>query len=814
MRLSYLRLENYRRFADAELEFPDGVLGLVGRNGAGKSTIIEAIGWALFGHEASRTGKDLLRLRGASGDCRVTLAFELGGEQYEVVRVLAGKGQGHLATVKVGGKLVVAPGPNSAKEATRAVERLLRLDRDAFFTAMVCRQGELNALSNLQPAKRKELVMRLLRIDAIDGAITFAREAKRLARAQLEALAGTRLDPAVLGARAQELRGQRLVEEETQRGALTELAKVEASLVAVGKAREAAEALRREHDGLTGQLAVLQAHAQAAQRGAEAARRELGALEALAAEQAQLAPQAARFLEARAEAEKLEGLRERARERQRLETEARDLERQLQGVAAQHAAAQAEAAQVSGLAPALEHGLQALRAAEGGAAEARAQLASLAKAQREAEAQITDAEARRAQLAALGPHTPCPTCERPLAEAHAALLGRLDAELASARAAIAARLRRRQRLEQALVEAEAAHRAARSTLEALHQRSEQLARREAEAALLERQRHDLQRRLGERRAALEPLASVVFDEAAYVARRKALSELARAHERALHLAAQLERRPGLEEARARHEADLARANAEGEAIDARRRGLGHDPAARQALEERFQALQARARAQAVEAERRAGAVQRIDGELARLAEEQARQQALEARMAALRDEVVLLDRLAGDRDAGLLADFRSHLMGRIRPALGERAGELFRTCTEARYEGLELTEDYDLLVLDGGEPFPLARFSGGEADLANLCLRIAVGELLTEHGGEHLGFLALDEVLGSQDEQRRAQVLHALARLRGRFRQVMLITHIEEVKDALEHVVYVEDAEGGTSRLTTLEDAAPLIVEA
>ncbi|HEV8360696.1 MAG TPA: SbcC/MukB-like Walker B domain-containing protein, partial [Candidatus Thermoplasmatota archaeon] len=185
-----------------------------------------------------------------------------------------------------------------------------------------------------------------------------------------------------------------------------------------------------------------------------------------------------------------------------------------------------------------------------------------------------------------------------------------------------------------------------------------------------------------------------------------------------------------------------------------------------------------------------------------LEQERARQQALEAKLADLRAEVVLLERLAGERDAGLLAEFRAQLMARIRPALAQRAGELFRACTEGRYDGLELGEDYDLLVVEQGQPLPLARFSGGESDLASLCLRIAIGEVLAERAGEPLGFLALDEIFGSQDSQRRANILRALAHLRGHFRQILLITHVEDVKDALEHAVYVEDDER-TSRLAT-----------
>ena len=49
MRLVALRMRQWRCFEECELEFPDGLTGIRGVNGAGKSTIAEAIGWALFG---------------------------------------------------------------------------------------------------------------------------------------------------------------------------------------------------------------------------------------------------------------------------------------------------------------------------------------------------------------------------------------------------------------------------------------------------------------------------------------------------------------------------------------------------------------------------------------------------------------------------------------------------------------------------------------------------------------------------------------------------------------------------------------------
>ena len=83
----------------------------------------------------------------------------------------------------------------------------------------------------------------------------------------------------------------------------------------------------------------------------------------------------------------------------------------------------------------------------------------------------------------------------------------------------------------------------------------------------------------------------------------------------------------------------------------------------------------------------------------------------------------------------LLDKFRLELTGRIRPLLEARTSYLFNEITDGRYPSVELDEDYELSILDGDKAFKLKRFSGGEEDLANLCLRIAMSQVIAERSG-------------------------------------------------------------------------------
>ena len=141
-------------------------------------------------------------------------------------------------------------------------------------------------------------------------------------------------------------------------------------------------------------------------------------------------------------------------------------------------------------------------------------------------------------------------------------------------------------------------------------------------------------------------------------------------------------------------------------------------------------------------------------------------------------------------------ELRAELNARLRPELGEIAGSFLTDLTDDRYNEFELDENYEIILIGGGVPRQV--ISGGEEDLANLVLRLAVSQLIAERSGQPFSLLVLDEVFGSLDDQRRANVVELLRRLQDRFEQVIVITHIDGVRDGLDRVleVSVDDETG------------------
>ncbi len=144
------------------------------------------------------------------------------------------------------------------------------------------------------------------------------------------------------------------------------------------------------------------------------------------------------------------------------------------------------------------------------------------------------------------------------------------------------------------------------------------------------------------------------------------------------------------------------------------------------------------------------------------------------------------------------SDLRAELNAAMRPEIAELASGFLADLTDGRYQEIDLTEDYDVTILEEGVPKPV--ISGGEEDLANLVLRLAISQMIAERAGQPLSLLVLDEIFGSLDEARRQHVVGLLRRLADRFPQVILITHIEQVREGLDRVVRVDfDPARGTS---------------
>jgi exonuclease SbcC len=304
----------------------------------------------------------------------------------------------------------------------------------------------------------------------------------------------------------------------------------------------------------------------------------------------------------------------------------------------------------------------------------------------------------------------------------------------------------------------------------------------------------LQQRVLETSAQLAALPDG-YDGAAHRALRAEVARLGGLATRVAQLEATVHRATPLRERGATLAEELSRHAARREGISAALAAVSFDATAHATLREHVAEASQRVHAAELACAEARGTVQRADAQREAAQRARAAFAALQARADLLEAERSLHDELDEE-----FAALRGELNARLRPELSELASGFLESLTDGRYAALELDDEYAVQVLEDG--LPKSVLSGGEEDLCNLVLRLAISQMIAERAGQEFSLLILDEVFGSLDESRRENVLALLRRLHDRFEQVMVITHIEDVREGLDRVLMVTyDAESGTSRV-------------
>jgi DNA repair protein SbcC/Rad50 len=290
----------------------------------------------------------------------------------------------------------------------------------------------------------------------------------------------------------------------------------------------------------------------------------------------------------------------------------------------------------------------------------------------------------------------------------------------------------------------------------------------------------------------EQLQKVGYDGAKHEAVRRELGGLSGAPERFIRLANAERNLTDWSARRARLADELAQCDDEKQALEA-------------AVAEAEQRLAARAEL----AERHRTHAERTARIAASLSEAQARLGALDERLErCARDREALAAVRAGHREAKKERTLNRHLrdaFGRngipaliieeTLPEIEERANALLERLAKGRTRvHLETLKDkkaggtketLDIKITDeGGVPRPYETFSGGEAFRVNFALRIALAQLLAERSGVRIRTLVVDEGFGTQDKQGIDNIVEAIQVIRDDFDKIIVITHLDELKEA------------------------------
>ena len=783
MTLESLKLQNFKRYASYEITFESGLCGILGRNGRGKSTIFDGVFFALYGE--NRTDKKLIPTAGSTGGVKVELNFEIEGKNYTAIREFRGKALTAFATLKEGDESIAT----GAKEVTASVTKLLGMGKDAFLHTVFASQKELTALSSMKNDERKAMMRRLLGLEKIDKIEAMIREELTGLNRDIKNASGFLLSEDVLKQHREDLSTKTALSQtiEATLKTLTEESQnfktaYEAAKALVETHQKAKEERQKKLDALEKGQQTLTLH-----------QKQLGELETelktLTAHQthytAQL-PLKAGLATLELSLKAQDELKTKFLQKVGLEKEQEELRKGF-------VLRKEEVTQLTKAIKPLEDLQKQLTAEQTALSEHKA---TLLKLDTEITALTSEIGSNRSNIAKvtkqvetitdLGRESSCPTCTRPLMEQYDSVLSSLHTEINEVyQKQIDALQLRLNVLSEQKTSSQKITDEAQQKCNALQTQIALLQSKSKDLLKAQELFREVETRGMSNKAALAELGSITYDENAHNILKEQYQALKPQVEALIKLEALIATIPTKTEA---FHALQTQIKADEASIAATQALITADTYKEQSHTEAI------ANAKASETAKDAKGVElnglvleqtNIRRDIEAIDKEIKRDEAQRASLKTRENDQADYEKLKA-----VMSEFKTHINARVAPRIGEVASEMYSRITRGRYQHIEVSPEFDFYIYDNGERYPIERFSGGEIDLANLVLRIAISKTLGElSGGGNIGFLAFDEVFGSQDEQRRIQIMEAFHTISESYRQIFLISHETEIKEMFEKVV-------------------------
>jgi len=697
MILKTLTLVNYRKFKNSVVEFPDGIIGVIGLNGVGKSTIFEAIAWVLYGPVAARTSADQIKREDAadSDPCRVELEFIFEDDRYRIVREMSGKNLSASASVMINDKLAAS----GAETASKYIQKKLGMDFKSFFTSIFAKQKELNVLSAMNASERRPLILKMLGIDELDEVVKEIRTDKKNKDTLIEKLSQDITD---------EKTGKSKIESHDDE--IKSLNKKKEDLdKSIKEIKEKIQSLKEEVENLEKNCASNKKEYEKINLLKE----KLAEKKTLFENKKKLDVEIKNLQSKITERQKIiETQRRKTRGFEKLDADVKEVEKKLRSTDVE----------IEKLVKKIE------------------QEKTLAENIKE---NISDIECKKKNILKLGPDAKCPTCDRLLGEQHNKLLKNFDKEKQEKADKIESILKN---IKTALEGKDKFSREKQAFEKKRNYLQAQLREKERIDATIDNILAEIKREkteLENKEKQLKNMGTIDFVYADYESVKNQVNEFYKKYQSSL------------------------------DSLTDKKEALGDSK---------------------LELEKKDGEKNLVAQRIKNMQDKIAEMEEFKKRIKEEKKDAQQLGMLSN-----IMSSFRTHLISRIQPTLSSYASDYFERLTDGKYQQMELDEDYNIMIYDDGNSYNIQRFSGGEEDLANLCLRLAISEVITERAGGIFNFIILDEIFGSQDMIRRQNIMKALNGLSSKFRQIFLITHIDDVKNYVENVINVHENEDGIS---------------
>ena len=795
MKLKSLKLENFRQHEDSFIEFSDGITIINGTNGAGKTTILEAITWSIYGTDAARGNKDTIKFNKAKARAkvRVELIFCLDDEVFRIERFLD-KAELYLGDNQT-------PIVTTQQEVTKYLTDKLGMTKDEFFNTYFTGQKELNFLGNQKPLERRKFISKVLNYEkireiqeqirtdknGINNEITglkqgiadldSLKEEKNIARAELE-----------------EINNNLVAKQKEFNKCTDEIAEIEPEWEKIKEIKEKFDKNTREIEFLTEKSAFME-------KNIVSLKGKFENLEEKSKILAEISKFETEYKETDLKIKELEKLQEKEALRQTYLSKIEGLDKEIN-----------------------EKTLQQEEVIKSGKEKRlivdkipfiKEEITDLIEKIKEIETKITackkenevlisqkqkEVEKTQKQLSLIkdkGEEGICPTCERTLKGEFDKVTGNFKDQIKTLEKEIQILKTEYEKLNVNSAE-----------LTEFKKKKEQKEKEYAELMNFQGQyeeekrrfliiKNEIETKTLEKIKIKEELVKIPegFDNKTLNNLREKILPLKEKHEQILTLNAEL-----ADFDKVKNELrDSIRVQQE---IETNKKQTGKELKEFNYSEETFFKIE-----KAFQLTKES--FYNLKNELGKIGEQEKnkkdklewikkQEDSNKEKLNYIKEKQGRLDLLIElERFYG---QFWEKLNNQARPEISELASKFLVDLTDGRYSELELNEKYEICLHDDGEIKPV--ISGGEEDLVNLCVRVAISQIIAQRSGKTLSLLILDEIFGSLDENRRTNVVNLLRNLTNNFEQVILITHIEDIKNEIDNIITIEyNTEKGSSKI-------------
>ncbi len=182
-----LTLKNFLSYREASLDFRGlHTACICGANGAGKSSLLEAITWAIWGESRAAVEDDMIN--SGAEEARVDFIFQINQETYRVIRTRQRGGSSVLEFQVETSKGFRSLTERGVRATQQLISRYLKLDYDTFVNSAYLRQGRADEFMLRRPSERKQILADLLKLDRYETLALQAKDLSKQFKAQTEQL--------------------------------------------------------------------------------------------------------------------------------------------------------------------------------------------------------------------------------------------------------------------------------------------------------------------------------------------------------------------------------------------------------------------------------------------------------------------------------------------------------------------------------------------------------------------------------------------------------------------------------------------------